>query len=213
MFCSLSTCSAPISNIYPHPTMCTCLHFCLDPTGSDVECHYKLMRYGIVPSSLPVDGSGNLRQAEFLAYIDWIRTKEVGGQTVTLKTVGTKSTKKRAATPQRVIRGVDIDACDVLLGKGSYHYHPGNVRLSIMVDDSEQEYDSSSKFEKTIISMAIVEKIKKTNARFLKRRNKGVDEWIEVGDLEARRSIIHRFRNKVRNASFAPCYDSGDLCL
>ena len=44
--------------------------------------------------------------------------------------------------------------------------------------------------------MSIVNSVKDAGGRFLKRRNKKSDEWIEVSDMEARDAISHRLRNQ-----------------
>ena len=101
----------------------------------------------------------------------------------------------RDSLPDRNLGNFVAD-CDVLLGRGDYRFHPGNSRLSDMIRKKRDDYQSGSKLDKTCISMLTVEYIKQSGGRFMKRRNKGSKDWLEVTDMEARRLVVHRFRVK-----------------
>ena len=60
---------------------------------------------------------------------------------------------------------------DVLLGRGiPYQTHPGNLQLVRLVEEYKQQYINASKFQKTILTWAIVNKIWEVyDGRFLER--------------------------------------------
>ena len=152
------------------------------------------MRYGIPQSTLPIDSSGKFCGADFAACFQQ-RFIQPRCEQQDVKA------KLNAESKTRNIANVEWTAVvrenDVLLGKGMDTSHAGNARLSEIVQGKLSDYYGASKFEKTCISIAIVDMIKESGGRFLKRRAKGVNEWVEAGDLESRRSVIHRFRNRL----------------
>ena len=84
---------------------------------------------------------------------------------------------------------------DVLFGRGKgIQNHGGNVRFREIVDRYADSYEASSRTEKAKIAEKIVEIVKGSNGRFLKRRHD--DEWEEVDDRTARRKVAHLFRNR-----------------
>ncbi len=88
-----------------------------------------------------------------------------------------------------------IQSNDVLFGRGkTVVEHPGNIRFRTIVGMQMDEYEAASRLEKTCITEKIVQAIKESDGRFLKRDDGG--EWEEV-DLEtARKKVGHAFRNR-----------------
>ena len=91
---------------------------------------------------------------------------------------------------------------DVLFVRGNLN-HYGNLRFRQIVDGRREEYDSARKSIKTQIAQSIVDEIKGSGGRFLKRHNEkgGGDSggkggcWVVISDDEARYKVCHRFRN------------------
>ena len=81
---------------------------------------------------------------------------------------------------------------DVLLGRASkINNHPGNVQFRKLVALHAEEYDSSTKFEKTLVASRIVAVVRSTGGRFLKTCG---DSWVEVGDTVSRKKAAQCFR-------------------
>jgi hypothetical protein len=161
------------------------------------------MRFGIPQGILPIDSCGNFKMDEFLDSLEEIKRFEKHEEPKHLETPVVEA--EPITSSPVVVDDVNtiklarnaIGSKDVLLGRGGYrHSHPANAELSEMIDKHREAYQSSSRFEKTCISMSIVNMIKDGNGRFLKRRNKKSDEWIQVSDMEARDAISHRLRNQ-----------------
>ena len=168
---------------------------CLTPSqGSHLECQYELMRYGIPQSILPIDSSGDFRGVKFAACFEERYVVDRGEQQDVKAKLNVESKTPQAGM---IAGNVVVRENDVLLGSGISTSHPGNTRLLEILQRKRTTFDKASKFEKTCISIAIVAMIKESKGRFLKRRAKGLNEWVEADDLEARKSVICRFRNAV----------------
>jgi hypothetical protein len=131
------------------------------------------MAFGIPKEILPFDSEG---QVDTTNLLHWLDTR--------LKQEATTPLSKRAVVPNNF---------DVLLGREKRILEsPGNFRFRQLVDDYRDQYESVSKFEKTIVAESILKEIKDSGGRFLKQVELG---WIEVGDVMARKKISHAFRN------------------
>ena len=94
---------------------------------------------------------------------------------------------------------IEARAVDVLLGKGGYRkHHPGNSRLTEIIQKQMRAYQMASRFEKSCIALCVVKVFKESGGRFLKRDSNNKDEWNEIGDMEARDAVTQRFRNAKR---------------
>lgn len=82
---------------------------------------------------------------------------------------------------------------DVLLGRGKpIQNHPGNVRLSLIVESLLQNYDEVAKRqEKTRMAAETVEKMKVAGVRFLEKVSGG---WVVAPDKLARERVSSTFR-------------------
>ena len=93
---------------------------------------------------------------------------------------------------------------DVLLGRGRpFQLFPGNLALSATIDQYRGRYVSSKKMEKKIITSEIVENIRQSGGRFLKKvknnnnNNNNIHsniDWEEVDFETSRLKVSHSFR-------------------
>lgn len=90
---------------------------------------------------------------------------------------------------------LEIRSNDVLFGRGkTVVEHVGNLRFRNMIGMQMTEYENANRLEKTYITEKIVEAIKGSDGRFLKRDEGG--EWEEVDHETARKKVAHAFRNR-----------------
>ena len=88
----------------------------------------------------------------------------------------------------------------VLFGRGRpYQNHPGNRRLHSLVELHRDQYLQSKRFDKNVIAKKIVQIIKQSSGRFLRRAGEEQDYWVVVSDSDAREKVSTILRSKVRN--------------
>ena len=106
--------------------------------------------------------------------------------------------KKKRAGPQMVVTGTPRD---VLCGRG-FHIlnHHGNLRLHILVNKYRKMYFNSRRKDKPHIIRKILQEVKETGARFMKRVN-GDNSWVEVDDECAYEKVSHALRLQKKNGS------------
>eukprot|EP00980_Cylindrotheca_fusiformis_P028367 scaffold22595_cov102-Cylindrotheca_fusiformis.AAC.4 len=83
---------------------------------------------------------------------------------------------------------------DVLLGRGKpIRNHPGNIRLSLIVESHLQNFDgfATSRQEKLQLAVETVDKMKGAGGRFLAKCDEG---WKIAPDILARERVIRTFR-------------------
>ena len=142
-------------------------------TGSDLECVYALMTFGIPADILPINAAGDRRPE---AHRDFC-----------------KKLKIFPTMKDNIERIVIPSTYDVLFGRGKpLQKHPGNLRYHHIVDSHQAEYEAMQKLAKTNLSKQIVEMFKQGGDRFLKQDEGG---WLEVDDESARYKVSHSFRN------------------
>jgi hypothetical protein len=152
----------------------TCL-LSLSTLGSDLECQYQLMTFGISAKLLPVDSDGVVSLAN---HRGWIRSR-IQQEESTMETM-----------PRINVPGPR----DVLLGRGKLtQEHTGNLRFRHIVENHREMYENARKLDKTRLASKIVEILQQTGGRFLERDCAG---WAEVDDETARFKVSHSFRNK-----------------
>jgi hypothetical protein len=141
--------------------------------GTDMECIYNLMTFGIPSDILPVQTSGELRLE---AHQDLIRRMR-------------KQHESNDNVPRIILPRTD----DVLLGRGKpLQKHPGNIRYHHIIETYNEKYEKAMKLEKTSISKWLVEQIQEAGGRFLKLDDVS---WVEIDDDAARYKVSHTFRN------------------
>lgn len=145
--------------------------------GTDMECQYQLMTFGISSRLLPVNQEGEINLTYHQEWLSNRRRLEA-------------SQSKDGNKLRRIhIPGPD----DVLLGRGRLiQEHPGNVRFRFIVEEYRADYEAVPKLEKTYIAGRIVERIINSGGRFLKEDGIG---WVEVEHATARAKVSHLFRN------------------
>jgi hypothetical protein len=82
---------------------------------------------------------------------------------------------------------------DIILGRGKrVQNFAGNINFRNMLEFYRPAYDSSSKFEKSVLIETILKNIKEEGGRFLVHGENG---YHEVHDDTARKKISHAWRN------------------
>lgn len=84
---------------------------------------------------------------------------------------------------------------DVLFGH--HRCHIGNIRCRQLILEWSEAYDLANKKDKAEIAETIVQEIKNSGGRFLKKQNNNIG-WEEVSEQEAKKKIAHTFRNNRR---------------
>jgi hypothetical protein len=83
---------------------------------------------------------------------------------------------------------------DVILRRGkTFHGHPGNFRMRILVESYQEAYKRAPLGEKSPVGDRIVEEIKKEGGRFLETDPD--DWWVEVSDEEASKRVCKAIRS------------------
>jgi hypothetical protein len=144
------------------------LHF-----GTDMECIYTLMTFGIPSDTLPVGTSGEKKTEAHEEYIRRLRNAH--------------------ELEDNVVRIILPGKYDVLLGRGKpLQKHHGNLHYHFVIEGYHERYENAMKLEKTQIAKFIVEQIQELGGRFLKQDEAG---WVEIDDEAARTKVSHTFRN------------------
>lgn len=104
------------------------------------------------------------------------------------------------------VQNSNIGLNDVLLGRGgATNNHNGNQKFRVLVAEHQQQYLQARKRDKVVIARQIVQTVKATGGRFLKRGNDDAT-WIEVPDKRAQEKASQALREglDVRNHTFRP---------
>eukprot|EP00934_Nitzschia_sp_Nitz4_P002914 Nitzschia sp. Nitz4//scaffold95_size97785//49428//50956//NITZ4_004668-RA/size97785-augustus-gene-0.99-mRNA-1//1//CDS//3329560475//2904//frame0 len=219
-FASMHLC---YNNITQYAVTCLGVYACSPRTkvrtrphyGSHVECQYILNTFGVPREALPVDASGvtNLDQHELwiaqrlVLDAEWERAHS-GSPGIFLDSKSESSSTGSGASPFKInwasptstvalpqSPGMEIHPNDVLFGRGkTVVEHPGNLRFRTIVGMKMDEYEAASRLEKTCMTENIVQLVKDSRGRFLKRDDGG--DWEEVDDETARKKVAHAFRNR-----------------
>jgi hypothetical protein len=153
------------------------------------------MTFGIPTKVLPVTDQG---EADWQYHYDWISSR---------KSIEAKNLQ---AKDKQIIPsdGTTKDDCidvprpfDVLMGTDKLtHLHTGNMRYKFLIDEYQERYDICvTRIDKTIITSAIVMKVKEFGGRFLLRK-KGETNWSEADDSLAREKVANAFRGRRKTA-------------
>jgi len=86
---------------------------------------------------------------------------------------------------------------DVLGGRGNgSNMHPGNIKFRALVANHRETYIVASYSEKKFIIAQVVEKIRKGNGRFLKKKN---DDWYIMDEKDATKKTSQALRERPKN--------------
>jgi hypothetical protein len=145
--------------------------------GTAMECHYKLMTFGIPTESLPMTNNNDFPLEN---HGEWSAER--------------RQAEREAKDAKREITTI-LAPCsnDVVFGRDKFAlHHPGNTHYLRSIDKRREEHENAeSKSAKTQIANAIVSAIKERGGRFLKRAATG---WAEVDDATARYKVASAIR-------------------
>eukprot|EP00980_Cylindrotheca_fusiformis_P003808 scaffold839_cov138-Cylindrotheca_fusiformis.AAC.3 len=144
--------------------------------GSQTECHYKLMTFGIPVHAIPVTSGTKLKIA---GHLKWVAKQQY---------------RDKAISQFGDFEGIDLPgSLDILLGRGKiFQDHSGNQKMRKIVEDHVDDYINAEKSIKTQIAWNLVVQLKESASRFLARSNDGW--WFEVTDELAREKVSVCFR-------------------
>lgn len=161
--------------------------------GSNVECRFNLMAFGIPSDSLPVHTDGTWHVRDHQLFLERQRTREAS------RDANARPSKPTVAPDGESEEVEPPKIMDIIMGRGNRGREwPGNLRLKTMLESYYHRYDISTRLEKTTISRRIYMDLIEQGCRFLSphpTRGKDKNIWIEVGETAARDRIGHGFRN------------------
>ena len=145
--------------------------------GSNTECDYALLSFGIPVTVLPLSYDCKVKVT---AHNQWITRQGVREQRISLS--------------NGAFAGIDLPTNnDCLLGRGRGRYgHRGNQLLRCQVESFLSKYESAAYGDKISIASAIVQIMKSTGGRFLQVGKDGW--WVEADDDAAQDRVLHAFR-------------------
>lgn len=145
------------------------------------------MSFGISPSVLGVDHEGSLKKEFVMNCIQRHSTTDVPSYAT-----------EHVDSQNNVV--VDIASNkDVLLGRGlPYQTHPGNIHLSKLIEERQDEYNDAPKFQKTVITWEIVKRVQEEfGGRFLEK-DESLGTWKVCSNDAARLKVAYGFRSRVK---------------
>ena len=85
---------------------------------------------------------------------------------------------------------------DVVLGRGkSFQNHPGNQKLSMMIEQNQSRYQQANRNDKTTISKDLVAMVQNDmGGRFLQKDEQNPSFWTVASEQAARLKVAHSFR-------------------
>ena len=171
--------------------------------GTHLECRYNLMTFGIPPEILPVDDDGTVTTKDYEQLLARVARKEESddssGSANTTRSQPTASSASKDTEDTELVPG-DMD---VVMGRGSTHKRgQGYANLKALLERHYEEYYSVTRFEKTVISRMIYERMVESGSRFMAKATtkKTADPvkgpvWYQLDEEDARDRIAHAFRN------------------
>lgn len=171
-----------------------------------MECQYELLSFGI--SSLTVDLDGNFKKELVEEYIKSQKALEKQRQQDNERfEKSTERDNNATSKPFALAGAARIVATDkdVLLGRGiPYQNHPGNIRLSKIIEQRLDEFNNAStKFHKTIITWDVLKTVQEEyGGRFLEKDGSSDDDgnfatmtWKVCSNNAARFKVAYGFRS------------------
>jgi len=145
-------------------------------TGTPLECFYSLITFGIHRKIIPFNDDGDLDLARFLAHLKALQ----------------ESAQPESERPDYPKTN------DILLGRGRpFQEYSGNLFMAKLIDSYRERYSSAGRCDKAILAQHLVDVIKGSGGRFLKKSDSG-NSWIEVEDTVAQDKVGHVFRTKTK---------------
>ena len=170
--------------------------------GSHSECQRQLTSFGIPNTVLPVNKDGVISLEN---HMGWLKKREEIENSRLSRNLsfasGTESSSAEYIQSGESVEGLHPAPEDILFGRGkAVMRHPGNARFKQIVDSLSRKYDESGRLEKICITRIVVQMVKESMGRFLKRKGDG--GWEEVDGTTARRKVAHAFRNSRRMQAY-----------
>ncbi len=157
--------------------------------GSQIECRYALMSYGIPGDQLPITSSGRIKTLNHQRWIKFQREKEENAQ--------------MGLTP---FDGVDCPlGTDVRIGNAGnnafyFKNTPGNLLYRELLNQNYREYEEASDTqEKTRLIWTVLEELRAAGGRMLVRDKRGW--WTVANTAKCREKIAHDFRETRKKMS------------
>jgi hypothetical protein len=154
-------------------------------TGSDLEIQFALMSFGIPMKNFPFDDDCRVNNLK-----DFLEKR---------KTIEAEKSRVKQGAITMILAPEKLD---VLLGRGRpIQDWVGNVWYSSIIEATIERHHEAVRRRgaKNEICDEIVEIIKGSGGRFLKRKEGGL-EWVEVDDALARKKVSHAFRNQKQSS-------------
>lgn len=161
--------------------------------GSDVECLYSLMAFGILPNTLPVGTDGTIYTADHSRMLASVLAAE--NEMSTAMEFEVSSFLGENDTVISEAMGLP-QPHDILMGRGKHgNKWLGNRKLRKMLEANRDAYRKGRKAEKVAISNMIYEEILNSGSRFLILSKDSKDDWILMERTEVCSRISHMLRN------------------
>jgi hypothetical protein len=178
-------------------------------SGTDIECVYNLMTFGIPKDVFPINADGSLNLSHHYSMLAMLKCREEKANQDNSHAADSSSPGPSTSTNSPTSNGesgsptptdVGDDSVlvlpgpmDIILGKGR---HPkssaGSLRMHNLLHEHAEEYEAAAKFDKTIIGDIILRKLELHGCRFLKPMPTG----FQICDESVTRAkISHAFRN------------------
>jgi hypothetical protein len=158
-------------------------------SGTHTECQYSLLTFGVPIDMFPITSQGELKRTN---HLKWIAKRRV------------KESHFLMDPSSDTFDRIDLPSLrDVLIGKGKpFQRHPGNVHLRTVIGQYLEKYVDAKKRDKPAMFWEVVDIVKKSSGRFLKKDRDGW--WIVVTDDEAREKVGKTFTSARMSAKQSP---------
>ena len=184
--------------------------------GSDLECRYNLMTYGVQPHILPLGLDGTPHDTFHRSYLQKViqMEKESDQRSVATSVLPVSSADVTPALQleEGISNTTRPGPKDIVMGRGRRGIKSaGNIALKILVEENYRQYCDGSKFDKTIITHILYEKMKEKDYHFIERRGaaskkpfaqssadvatvEDPNDWVEISEETARLRIAQLLR-------------------
>jgi hypothetical protein len=171
--------------------------------GTDIECIYTLMTFGINKEAIPVNGDGTVDLTRHHSMLEVLKCREAKSQKEDDKQATDKSSVSPNSSSTATTTSSDDTVLvlpgnmDIILGRGKHtnNNSVGSLRMHSLLQENHGNYEEAAKFDKTIIADIILRKLELCGCRFLKVTPYG----FQICDVSvAREKISHTFRNMRR---------------
>ena len=178
--------------------------------GTDLECMYSMLSFGIPPGTLPIDGDGSVITRD---HEEWMRQAEALCPQVENRANRSLDFMAEDLDENLLFDNFELlddlsdeftaiandspSPGDVLMGRGKHGKNwPGNLKLKKVVELRWDAYRGSNREGKVRISQAIYEEFVASGSRFLvPKKDPQLEGWVDMPRKEVCVRISHLFRN------------------